>query len=136
MEQIKQLFDKNHNIVILGGPGTAKTTNLIHLYNSLKEANVSAQCLAPTGIASVNLPMGQTVDHFFSFYDGRFSVAESFDRMSLLQKQKIRELQTIFIDEVSMLSAQKLDKVCSKFKIDKIELAKFTTCMVLDEVTQ
>ena len=114
MEQIKALVNGNHNCVVLGGPGTGKTANLLKLYNVLINVHGGVhrvQCLAPTGLASLNLPDGKTIDHFFGFFDGRFTVEEVKDRMTTSKKQEISEIKVFIIDEISMLSAKKLDQV-------------------------
>ena len=108
MDEITDIVTNGHNIVILGGPGTGKTTLLYKLNKLLIENAKLVQCLAPTGMAARALPNGVTIDSFFSFGDGRYTLEEVVERAD---KVKIRKTEVFIIDEISMVSSHKLDKV-------------------------
>lgn len=101
------LNHKSENILLLGRAGTGKTT-LINEYMKQKQEN--AAVVAPTGIAAINCK-GKTIHSFFGFKPG---ITESeieelfFDRRP---PKVIRKLETLIIDEISMVRADLLDCV-------------------------
>ena len=103
---------KGHNFVILGGPGTSKTTTLKGIFEQC-HSDKKVQCLAPTGISAINLPNGRTIDSYFKLGDGRFTYEEVIVRIKEDRKVKedIEQVQLLLIDEISMVSAFKLDMV-------------------------
>ena len=110
----QNFIDTGHNCVILGGPGTGKTTLLKNIKTSFEKNGKKVQLLATTGIAALNLGQNaQTVDRFFCFGDGSSPVEEVLCRNLSTNQTKILRTSVFIIDEVSMLSGDKLDKVSS-----------------------
>ena len=101
-----QLMEKSQqHLFITGKAGTGKSTLLNYFCNKAKKRVI---VLAPTGVAALNVK-GQTIHRFFNFY---IDVTPE-----KIRKKKTRpndpnlykKLNTIIIDEVSMLRADLLD---------------------------
>ncbi|MBM4166891.1 MAG: AAA family ATPase [Ignavibacteria bacterium] len=92
----------NEHLFITGNAGTGKSTLLRYFRNTTKK-NVAV--VAPTGIAALNAG-GKTIHSFFRFKTGLidFSQIKRSYRRELYQ-----HLDTLVIDEVSMLRADLLD---------------------------
>jgi ATP-dependent DNA helicase PIF1 len=105
-EKFKKAFDlldkTNKNIFIAGKAGTGKTTLIEYFRDKTKK---KAVFLAPTGVAAVNVK-GQTIHSFFGFGpDITLSRVHKKDEKDDIYKS----LETIVIDEVSMVRADLLD---------------------------
>lgn len=103
----------NTNIFLTGKAGTGKTTFLRRLK---EESSKRIVVVAPTGIAAINAE-GVTIHSFFQLSfapfipDAQYKLKEQQYRFS---KQKIRVIQsidTLVIDEISMVRADLLDAV-------------------------
>jgi len=91
---------------IAGPAGTGKT----YLAKRLARENAGFILTATTGIASVNLGEGTTVNTYLKFYDIH-SLRESYTAgylEAMLKKHRATGLLRIILDEVSMLSAEHL----------------------------
>jgi len=96
------------NIFLTGKAGTGKSFAVKHLMELLKEQGKKSVAIAPTGIAANNIG-GQTIHSLFGI--APFGVA-SFETANFLKSEKRRMLNainTILIDEVSMLRPDILD---------------------------
>lgn len=116
-KEFKKAFDlvnkTNQSFFLTGKAGTGKSTFLKYIANNVKKNIV---VVAPTGIAAINVG-AVTIHSFFQFPlrpllpedDG----IKSFDRKS--EKRKlISSLETLIIDEVSMVRADLIDGIdCS-----------------------
>ena len=94
-------------LFITGKAGTGKST-LLRLYLERTQRQVAV--VAPTGVAALNVD-GQTIHSFFKF---RADVSEESVASTRLRRDQIslyRHLQTLIIDEVSMLRADLLDRI-------------------------
>ena len=109
------LISKGENLFITGRAGTGKSTLLNYLrQNSRKKMVV----LAPTGVAAVNIA-GQTIHSFFGFKpDITWSKVRK--KYSPGDKQNIyARLETIVIDEISMVRADLLDYVDKFLRLNR-----------------
>jgi ATP-dependent exoDNAse (exonuclease V) alpha subunit len=98
--------DTNKNIFITGRAGTGKSTLLEHFVaNTTKNLAV----LAPTGVAALNVK-GETIHSFFRFSPS-ITVEEAEKNGSKSTEDKFLQVETIVIDEVSMVRADLLDCV-------------------------
>ncbi len=102
---------KKH-ILITGKAGTGKSTFLNYLKKRSGEKTVF---LAPTGIAALNIG-GQTVHRFFRF--GIDTTPEKIQELWGAKREIYEEVDTIVIDEVSMLRADLLDCVDKFMRIN------------------
>jgi len=98
--------DTQRHVFITGRAGTGKSTLLTHFLGKTKK---EAVVLAPTGVAAINVG-GQTIHSFFRFRPDvtPFSIGRQTGRQ---KKNLYKKLQTIVIDEVSMVRADLLDCV-------------------------
>lgn len=107
------------NVFITGKAGTGKTTFLKKLK---QESSKTIVVLAPTGIAALNAG-GMTIHSFFQLsfspYIPGIGQAEGGSRFKRYSKDKIkiiRSIDTIVIDEISMVRADLLDAIDTKLK--------------------
>lgn len=96
--------DSSDPVFITGSAGTGKSTLLKLFRDSTDQRTV---CLAPTGVAALNIG-GQTIHSFFGFpprllQHGDFKIWKN--------KRLIKKLDTIIIDEISMVRADLLDAI-------------------------
>jgi ATP-dependent exoDNAse (exonuclease V) alpha subunit len=101
--------ETNENVFLTGRAGTGKTT-LLNYFRETTKKNIVI--LAPTGVAAVNVK-GQTIHSFF-----KFGIDITPDRVQNLHQDDeseevdiYKKLDTIIIDEVSMVRADLLDCV-------------------------
>lgn len=100
---INILSKTNDNVFITGKAGTGKTTFLKHYVSQCSKKFV---ILAPTGVAALNAG-GETIHSFFKF---KTDVTLAKIVKKKLNKQSIyKNVDTIIIDEVSMLRCDLLD---------------------------
>lgn len=119
MEAVRKIFRTNENLFITGKAGTGKSTFLRRLKPLLEKTCV----VAPTGIAALNIE-GVTIHSLFSFdvspfipkiEEGKFTDNAN----SFVKKDKYRtiaNMETLIIDEVSMLRADLLDRIGSALR--------------------
>ncbi len=99
------------SVFITGKAGTGKSTLLEYFCGKTKKAAV---VLAPTGVAAVNVK-GETIHSFFKFrpnitpQDAKGIAQKA--RRNKTRKDLFEKLETIIIDEVSMVRADLLDCV-------------------------
>jgi ATP-dependent exoDNAse (exonuclease V) alpha subunit len=114
VEALRRLEDTSDHIFITGRAGTGKSTLLSYFREHTKK---SVAIVAPTGVAAVNV-RGQTIHSFFGFKPD-VTLAKikklnpSWDTAKLFKK-----LQTIVIDEISMVRADLLDCIDKFLRIN------------------
>ena len=101
--------DTNQNLFITGKAGSGKSTLLEYFRLNTKK---NFAILAPTGITAIKAK-GQTVHSFFKF-PPRFISKK--DVKFLYDKDKINRLDTLLIDESSMLRADLFDAINHSLK--------------------
>jgi len=98
---------------ITGRAGTGKSTLLRHFMANTKRR---VAVLAPTGLAAVNVG-GQTIHSFFKFPP---RLLEAHDARPLPHLKKLFEqLDTIIIDEISMVRADVLDAIDKSLRLNR-----------------
>ncbi len=107
------LFEETQQHVFLTGrAGTGKSTLLQHFRNTTRKR---LAVLAPTGVAAVNV-QGQTIHSFFGFGPG--ITVDKARRRATAKRQLYRNLQTVVIDEISMVRADLLDCIDEFLRIN------------------
>ena len=105
----------NTNLFLTGKAGTGKTTFLRRLKT---ESSKRIIVVAPTGIAAINAE-GATIHSFFQLSfapfipDAHYKTKEQQYRFSKQKIQVIQNIDTLIIDEISMVRADLLDAVDS-----------------------
>jgi len=94
-------------IFITGRAGTGKSTLLQHFRATTKKRTV---ILAPTGVAALNVD-GQTIHSFFLIRPGITLREAKREGRKARNNELYREVETIVIDEVSMVRADLFDAV-------------------------
>jgi ATP-dependent DNA helicase PIF1 len=104
---IQKIKDTNDHIFVTGKAGTGKSTLLEYIR---KQAFKKIILLAPTGISAININ-GDTIHSFFKLKPG-FEKAEA-AKMKIDEKKqkKYQRIETIAIDEISMVRADLLDAI-------------------------
>lgn len=108
-DQFKKAFDllegTNRHAFITGQAGTGKSTFLEEFRKRTKK---NAAVVAPTGVAAVNVK-GQTIHSFFRFKPDVTIDAVEDIRLNKSQKEVFKNLETLIVDEVSMVRSDLLD---------------------------
>jgi ATP-dependent exoDNAse (exonuclease V) alpha subunit len=104
---LESMEHTNKNLFITGKAGTGKSTLLQHFRSTTKK---QIAVLAPTGVAAVNI-QGQTIHSFF-----KFKPDITLDKVKTLYKESnhkniYKKLDSLVIDEISMVRADLLDCV-------------------------
>lgn len=103
----------SQNIFLTGKAGTGKST-LLRYFRSTTRKNHAV--VAPTGIAAINV-QGQTIHSFFGFKVG---VTVGTVRFASADKLKVfRALDTLIIDEISMVRADLLDCIDKSLRMNR-----------------
>ncbi|NND31862.1 MAG: AAA family ATPase [Saprospiraceae bacterium] len=93
-----------HHVFLTGKAGTGKST-LLQLFRRTTQKKVVV--LAPTGVAALNV-QGQTIHSFFSFPPKLMASSE----LKIKKTKRIfKVVETIVIDEISMVRAEILDHI-------------------------
>jgi len=103
----------NEHVLVLGRAGTGKTT-LVKKF--MEKTTENAAVVAPTGIAALNAG-GRTIHSFFSFRRG--ITIEDVEEMAYEKRPPkiIKELETLVIDEISMVRADLMDCIDRYLKL-------------------
>ena len=110
---VTEFHSRKHGIFfVTGEAGTGKSTLLRKFYQQEK---TRAVCVAPTGIAALNIS-GQTIHSFFKFPPSLINPAE-------VKKQKdpriYQKIDFLIIDEVSMLRPDLVDAIDVSLKMNR-----------------
>ncbi|WP_300375539.1 AAA family ATPase [Henriciella sp.] len=100
------------NLFLTGRAGTGKTTMLRRF---LAEAGENTVVLAPTGVAAMNAG-GQTIHSFFKLPP---RLIEPTDIKRLRGVRLIKAIETLIIDEISMVRADMLDAIDKSLRLNR-----------------
>lgn len=106
------------NIFLTGRAGTGKTTMLRKF---MKQAGDKAIVLAPTGVAAMNAG-GQTIHSFFKLPP---RLIQPQDIKRLRSTRLVKAVETIIIDEISMVRADMLDAIDKSLKLNRASKRPF-----------
>ncbi len=104
-EALKLLEEGSENIFLTGNAGTGKSTLLMHF---LKHTKRKVVVLAPTGVAALNV-QGETIHSFFRFRPNITVEKARASAAKLKERALFQKIDTIIIDEISMVRADLLD---------------------------
>jgi ATP-dependent DNA helicase PIF1 len=108
----------DESMFITGKAGTGKST-LLQLFKDTTRKNVVA--LAPTGIAALNI-QGQTIHSFFGF-PARLMTEKDIRRVANFNL--IKKIDTLIIDEISMVRADLMDAIDKTLRLNRASNAAF-----------
>lgn len=116
-QEFSDTFDRientGHHFYITGNAGTGKSTLLQYFKENTKKKTV---VVAPTGIAAINIG-GSTLHSFFRF---PFHLITKSDIKKIRDKEKLfAALETLVIDEVSMVRADMMDAVDQSLRLNR-----------------
>lgn len=114
----------DESMFITGKAGTGKST-LLQLFKDTTRKNVVA--LAPTGIAALNI-QGQTIHSFFGF-PARLMTDKEIRRVANFNL--IKKLDTLIIDEISMVRADLMDAIDKTLRLNRGSHAAFGGVQVI-----
>ena len=104
-EALELMENSEQHIFVTGKAGTGKSTLLQYFRTTTKKR---LAVLAPTGVAALNV-QGQTIHSFFKFRPDSTPESVGKSKPAAAQIKLYKNLDTIMIDEVSMLRADLLD---------------------------
>ncbi|MBI3190540.1 AAA family ATPase [archaeon] len=107
------LIEHGRNVFITGRAGTGKSTLLNCFRQTTKK---KAAVLAPTGVAAVNIN-GQTIHSFFGF--GPDITPDKVRKRDDGKSDIYRTIETVVIDEISMVRADLLDCVDKCLRLNR-----------------
>ncbi|MEZ5050359.1 MAG: AAA family ATPase [Saprospiraceae bacterium] len=112
IEVLNALENTNRSYFVTGRAGTGKST-LLQIFRETSKKRVAV--VAPTGIAALNV-RGQTIHSFFGFPPRIMQESEIFPRKN---KRMYQLLDTLVIDEISMVRADVLDNIDKFLRINR-----------------
>lgn len=116
------LEKQGRSMFVTGKAGTGKST-LLQLFKNTTRRKTAV--LAPTGVAALNV-QGQTIHSFFGFPPRIITPQEAGRRTSRKDLLRIyRNLETLVIDEISMVRADILDGIHRFLQVNRENLAPF-----------
>jgi ATP-dependent exoDNAse (exonuclease V) alpha subunit len=104
LEELENTWD---HVFLTGNAGTGKST-LLDLFRSKTKKNLAV--VAPTGVAAVNV-QGETIHSFFLFPPNITTERARTEAKKTRNAKLYRTLQTLIIDEISMVRADLLDSI-------------------------
>ncbi len=113
-EKAFELCKKRKNIVVLGSGGSGKSFFINYIKDYYKGKFIAVT--STTGISAFNIG-GLTLHSFIGFGNGEKSVDLLLRKMNSDAKKRIRNLEVLIIDEISMLSAELFEKINKIFQI-------------------
>ena len=129
----KRVYDimngTHENLFITGKAGTGKSVLLQYF---VKHTSKQVAVVAPTGVAALNVG-GQTIHSFFSM---GFDIQDPDDisqvtDMGYKKREILNGLQTLVIDEISMVSADIMDMIDAKLKYARNNQKPFGGCQII-----
>lgn len=127
---INLLETSTDNYFVTGKAGTGKS---VVLRTFLKNTKKKAAVLAPTGIAAINVN-GQTIHSFFGLEP---ALQNPYDKKSLNRglsdgrKETLKHLDTIIIDEISMVRVDVLDMIDARLQAARNSPEPFGGCQMI-----
>jgi len=114
---IDQLENTKEHFYITGKAGSGKST-LLAYFRSITKKNTAV--LAPTGVAAIRV-QGQTIHSFFGFPP---KVIQTRHIKKARQVEVLQNLETLIIDEISMVRADVMDAIDYSLRVHRKKLTQ------------
>ncbi len=114
---VNQLETTNDHFYITGKAGSGKST-LLAYFRSITKKNTAV--LAPTGVAAIRVK-GQTIHSFFGFPP---KVIQTRHIKKVRQIEVLQNLETLIIDEISMVRADIFDAIDYSLRVHRKKLTQ------------
>jgi len=113
---LQLMLETRHNLYITGDAGTGKSTLLKHY---LEEVKKKVAILAPTGMAAINVG-GETIHSFCRLNtDPAWQLLEEGKVCKLRDNRRVKSVDVLVIDEISMVRSDMLDLLDKFFRLNK-----------------
>jgi ATP-dependent exoDNAse (exonuclease V) alpha subunit len=114
---VEQLENTKDHFYITGKAGSGKST-LLAYFRSITQKNTAV--LAPTGVAAIRVK-GQTIHSFFGFPP---KVIQTRHIKKVRQVELLQNLETLIIDEISMVRADVFDAIDYSLRVHRKKLTQ------------
>mgnify|MGYP003326412323 FL=1 len=114
---VEQLENTKDHFYITGKAGSGKST-LLAYFRSVTQKNTAV--LAPTGVAAIRVK-GQTIHSFFGFPP---KVIQTRHIKKVRQTELLQNLETLIIDEISMVRADVFDAIDYSLRVHRKKLTQ------------
>ena len=114
---VEQLENTKDHFYITGKAGSGKST-LLAYFRSVTQKNTAV--LAPTGVAAIRVK-GQTIHSFFGFPP---KVIQTRHIKKVRQIELLQNLETLIIDEISMVRADVFDAIDYSLRVHRKKLTQ------------
>ena len=114
---VEQLENTKDHFYITGKAGSGKST-LLAYFRSVSQKNTAV--LAPTGVAAIRVK-GQTIHSFFGFPP---KVIQTRHIKKVRQIELLQNLETLIIDEISMVRADVFDAIDYSLRVHRKKLTQ------------
>ena len=114
---VEQLENTKEHFYITGKAGSGKST-LLAYFRSVTQKNTAV--LAPTGVAAIRVK-GQTIHSFFGFPP---KVIQTRHIKKVRQIELLQNLETLIIDEISMVRADVFDAIDYSLRVHRKKLTQ------------
>ena len=114
---VEQLENTKDHFYITGKAGSGKST-LLAYFRSITQKNTAV--LAPTGVAAIRVK-GQTIHSFFGFPP---KVIQTRHFKKVRQIELLQNLETLIIDEISMVRADVFDAIDYSLRVHRKKLTQ------------
>jgi ATP-dependent DNA helicase PIF1 len=114
---VEQLENTQDHFYITGKAGSGKST-LLAYFRSVTQKNTAV--LAPTGVAAIRVK-GQTIHSFFGFPP---KVIQTRHIKKVRQVELLQNLETLIIDEISMVRADVFDAIDYSLRVHRKKLTQ------------
>lgn len=109
-KEFLRLVESGKNVFLTGKAGTGKSLAVHKAKEMLSQMDKNVVCVAPTGIAATNIK-GQTIHSFFSIRPYGIMDEEACNFVKIDRRRIFSAIDTLIIDEVSMLRPDLLDAI-------------------------
>lgn len=109
-QQVLDAMKLGRNIFLTGAPGTGKSFTIRRIVNTLRQNDIHVSMTAMTGAAAVLLK-GLTLHSFLGIGLANLPAELLADRLHRSRQKRLRRLQVLVVDEISMMDKDLFQKI-------------------------